>query len=179
MRAPAACPPRSGLDRGIVGHDGDGAPSDLADSRDHTIGGEVAGERVYELTLLHESICGVEEQVEPLAHEELSLLSELLVVLRSAALLYPLAHRTEVGSGPDGLLRVAHRDGREIADDSGTNAALRSGADALRRRKPKNPRRGLARSSCATRSFSTWSATQARCDRYEICMTPILLFGRA
>ena len=79
--------PRPGLDGRIVRHHGHRPPGDLAHSGDHAVGREVAGQGVHQQPFLGEGVLVVEEEAQPVSHEELRLLGELLVVLRGAALL--------------------------------------------------------------------------------------------
>ena len=54
-----------------------GRPSTRADAGHHAVGGQVAGERVGEQAVLDERVV-VEQQREPVAHEQLVLARELL-----------------------------------------------------------------------------------------------------
>ena len=67
--------PRAGLDRRVVGHDGDGAAVDLAEAGDDAVGGQVGRAVVGEQAVLDEvARVVVEEQAQALAREQLALL---------------------------------------------------------------------------------------------------------
>ena len=77
--------PRARLHRRVVRHHAHRAAVDAADAGDDTVGREIAGERVGEQRVLDERVV-VEEQREPVAHEQLVLPRELLALLGEIAL---------------------------------------------------------------------------------------------
>ena len=73
--------PRARLDRRVVGDDAHRAAVDPADPGDHAVGGQVAGRGVGQQRVLDERV-GVEQQRQPVAHEQLALGRQLVAVLR-------------------------------------------------------------------------------------------------
>src|SRR4029453_783068 len=94
--------PRAGLDRVVVGHDADGTASDRADAGDNAVGGRVGLDIAGEQPVLLELGAGIEEELEPVAHEELAL-GPKLVAVAGVALLDPGAFLAVA------LLARAHR----------------------------------------------------------------------
>ena len=72
--------PRAGLDRVVVGHDADGATADRADAGDDAVRGRIRLGGAGEQPVLLEIGAGIEEELEPVAHEELALRAELVAV---------------------------------------------------------------------------------------------------
>jgi hypothetical protein len=94
--------PRAGLDRVVVGHDADGTGPDRADAGDNAVGGRVGLDIASEQPVLLELGAGIEEELEPVAHEELAL-GPKLVAVAGVALLDPGAFLAVA------LLARAHR----------------------------------------------------------------------
>ncbi len=85
--------PRARLHRRVVRHHAHRPPVDGADARDHSVGGQVPGERVGEEPVLDEGTL-IEEQREAVANEELVLARELV------PLLVEIAFAGALGRGP-------------------------------------------------------------------------------
>ena len=79
-------PPGAGLDRVVIGHDADGAPPDTTHAGHHTVGGGVGFLIAREEEVFLELGPGIEEELEPVAYEELALLGQLGAVLGVALL---------------------------------------------------------------------------------------------
>ena len=126
--------PAAGLDRGVVGHDGDLPAFDRAQPGDHSVRRQFFGQHVGEEPIFDEGAL-VQQQVEALARRELVLLTKLWQVSRSALqrlfaqlavarIAQPLPS-FEVGialleKGLDALLRVfRQRDQSELAVEVG------------------------------------------------------------
>ena len=93
--------PRPGLDRRVVGHQGDRPSVDGRGAGHDTVRGQVTGDDVREGAVLDEGAL-VDEQPHPLAGEQLALAGVGLVVLLRAATLDPgpqVGHRRVLGEG--------------------------------------------------------------------------------
>src|SRR5256885_2083127 len=77
---PVRAPPAPGFDGRVLGHHPHRPPVEATHAGHDTVGREVARHRVGEQAHLHERVV-VEEQREPVAHEQLALLLELLASL--------------------------------------------------------------------------------------------------
>ena len=75
-----AGPPRPRLHGGVVGHHAHRAAVDGAHAGDHAVGGQVGSGGVGQQGVLHERP-GVQQQVQPVADEELALLGQLVAPL--------------------------------------------------------------------------------------------------
>ena len=124
--------PRTRLHRRVVGHHAHRPAVDRADAGDDAIGGQVVGrrQRVREQPVLDERAL-VEQQVEPIAHEELVLGREL-VALGSRGC---LRERGRLGAGGRPSARV-HHDRRRTRSFTGVLPRSRSS-----RRRPSRYRR--------------------------------------
>src|SRR4030095_15031448 len=78
--------PRAGLDRVVVGHDADGTAADRAAAGEHAGGGRVGLGIAGEQPVLLELGARIEEELEPVAHEELALGAELVAIAGMALL---------------------------------------------------------------------------------------------
>ena len=103
-----AGPPGPGLHGRVVGDYHDRTPLDGADAGDDAVGREVARRRVGEQRVLDEG-AGVEEEVEPVAHEQLPLAFELRRLLLEVPPASPL------GSGPQLVAHTHHPAVPEVA----------------------------------------------------------------
>ena len=92
-------PPGAGLDRGVVGHQGDAAAVDRGQAGDDAVGPEALLVPVGQGGLLDEG-AGVDQPLDPLAHRQLALLLGLLVVALRPPGEGGLERLREVGHAP-------------------------------------------------------------------------------
>ena len=88
--------PRARLYRRVVGHHRHRATVNLAQPRHHAVGRQLGRRVVGEQPVLDKIVDVVEEQLEPLAHEQLALLRVFFVVLLGAALRDLLDERRQI-----------------------------------------------------------------------------------
>ena len=123
-------PPRAGLHRRVVGHDGDRAAADAPEAGDDAVGAEPVLLPVGEQRLLDERVV-VEQPRDPLAHRQLALLGGLLAVAVGTAGVGAVQRLLEV-------LAVGHR----------SSTSVGSSRRPARRRVPEEAVRGRLRLRC-------------------------------
>jgi len=100
--------PRTCLDRRVVGHDRDRATVDAAHPGDDSVGREITAQGIDQEPVLGEAVHRVEQQREPLAHEQLVLLRQPRMVLLGPPL---LGARGELGEVREPGAGIGHRGG--------------------------------------------------------------------